>query len=239
MRYKPRRQVRRSGRRRSDRRQARNSHRTSRAPLVGFLFVSAFVAVMVWYLNREQVDRHVAVVSPTGYRLFLVPVDDMDVSLVRQVAGKLQKELQIPVTLSDIQLPVPSSADVNLPGQVSANDFLRSMRARIKKGERDGYIAFITRDLGNPEVNFYFACSATDGLSVVSCARFQINATRKVLLERLVKQCISSTGLLFKLPRCSDRFCARAFPGSLKAFDRKGAVCNQCRRGFEKLFQGE
>ena len=60
---------------------------------------------------------------------------------------------------------------------------------------------------------------------------------RERLKQRALKQALSSTGLMFGLPRCTDPTCARAYVNSLAEHDAKQVkLCPQCQQGFAKYF---
>jgi len=63
---------------------------------------------------------------------------------------------------------------------------------------------------------------------------------RPKLKERMLKQCLSSAGLIFGIERCSDPTCPRAYPHSLKEHDAKSTeLCPACKRGFREKFAQE
>jgi predicted Zn-dependent protease len=60
---------------------------------------------------------------------------------------------------------------------------------------------------------------------------------RDRLRERTLKQALSSTGLLFGLPRCTNPTCARAYANSLTEHDAKQAkLCAACEDAFARRF---
>jgi len=81
-----------------------------------------------------------------------------------------------------------------------------------------------------------------DEYAVVSYRRFGAAFTgeapnRTRLLRRLTNQALSSTGHMFRLARCSDPTCPRAYPHSLGEHDVKSdRLCPVCRAAFSKVF---
>jgi predicted Zn-dependent protease len=56
---------------------------------------------------------------------------------------------------------------------------------------------------------------------------------RPRLLERTVKQGISSTFHILDIPRCTPPTCVRAYPHTLVEHDQKtGELCRDCRRAL-------
>jgi predicted Zn-dependent protease len=61
---------------------------------------------------------------------------------------------------------------------------------------------------------------------------------RDRLRERTLKQALSSTGLLFGLPRCTEPTCARAYANDLAEHDSKQpSLCVTCKEAFAKRFR--
>lgn len=63
---------------------------------------------------------------------------------------------------------------------------------------------------------------------------------RKRLVERTLKQSLSSLGFMLGIERCSSPVCARAYPHSLAEHDAKSTdLCDSCREGFERALGRE
>ena len=61
---------------------------------------------------------------------------------------------------------------------------------------------------------------------------------QKRLVKRIKMQALASIGHIFRIKRCSNPTCARAYPHSLPEHDAKeGTLCAQCEAGFKKLFE--
>jgi predicted Zn-dependent protease len=141
---------------------------------------------------------------------------------------------------------LPAAASRLLPpgtdGQIDADRLLREMRADLLPVQRPGdpvptlaYIAVTDTDLFAGEANFLFG-GALPGYAVISSARFRAAFTgeppdRRRLLDRLLKQAVSSANFTLGIPRCDDPDCARAYPRSLEEHDAKpAALCPVCAR---------
>lgn len=89
--------------------------------------------------------------------------------------------------------------------------------------------------------NYVFGLSGQGG-GIMSYARFRAEfedepPDRKRLLNRTLKQALSTAGFLFGAPRCTSPDCARAYPNSLKEHDAKSDdVCSACKEALEKTF---
>ena len=108
-------------------------------------------------------------------------------------------------------------------------------------GADRGYLGVTTLDLYANESRFLF------GLAGGNCGIFSYRRYTAALLgeppnrarlgERAVKQALSSVGLLFGLPRCTDPTCARAYVNDLSEHDSKQVkLCSQCQKAFAKRF---
>ena len=97
-------------------------------------------------------------------------------------------------------------------------------------------------DLFGGASNYLFGAGATGKfIGIVSQHRFRAAFNdeapkRERLVDRLLKQSLSTIGFMLGVPRCNTPECARAFPQSLAEHDQKpSALCAQCREGFEKV----
>jgi len=89
---------------------------------------------------------------------------------------------------------------------------------------------------------FVFGMAYNGGSAgVMSVARFtagfnQDSPHRPRLMNRLLKQALSSYGQMLGAVRCRNPECARSYPHSLAEHDAKSAdLCSPCRTGFELL----
>jgi predicted Zn-dependent protease len=112
------------------------------------------------------------------------------------------------------------------------------------KREKIGYLGVTKKDIYSPDSNFLFGWGEA-GRAVMSYCRFTANfndetPNRKRLEKRALMQSLSSVGHIFKIARCSDPRCARAYPHSLTEHDAKeGTLCSACKKGFQAVFGGK
>ncbi|MFH2047699.1 MAG: tetratricopeptide repeat protein [Pseudomonadota bacterium] len=102
------------------------------------------------------------------------------------------------------------------------------------------YIGVTSQDLYCETCNFLFG--HTDGsYGVISYAGFaSVNTNEKQnrprLINRLLKQALSSTNFALGIPRCDTPLCARSYPNSLEEHDAKSEdLCSVCRNRLENL----
>ena len=103
------------------------------------------------------------------------------------------------------------------------------------------YLGVTRLDGFSGDNNFLFGLAMTGGdHAIISYARFAADfgndtPNRKRLVERTLKQALSSIGFMLDVKRCSDPRCARAYPNSLMEHDAKTRkLCKHCRMGFEQ-----
>ena len=106
------------------------------------------------------------------------------------------------------------------------------------------YLGVTEQDLyGSEDGNFSFGGSS-GAYGVISYYRMHSSITgefpnRPRLVTRLLKQALSTTGFITVGARCSQPFCARAYPNSVAALDNKSdRYCAQCQAGFEEFKKG-
>lgn len=113
----------------------------------------------------------------------------------------------------------------------------------VRPGSGMGYLGVTTMDIYAKASRYLFGLASING----NCGIFSYRRYTSVLLdappnrqrlkERALKQALSSIGLMFGLPRCSDPTCARAYANSLEEHDAKQLrLCQQCQEGFGKRF---
>ena len=106
---------------------------------------------------------------------------------------------------------------------------------------KKAYIGVTSAALGCPTCNFLFGSASTGaGYGVVSYAQFTAlnngeNQNRERLLDRTLKQALSTTLFALGIPRCSNPFCGRAYPNSVQEQDQKDdELCDECRAKLTK-----
>lgn len=101
-----------------------------------------------------------------------------------------------------------------------------------------GYLALTQEDIFEGTSNFRFG-AALPGYAVVSYHRFLASfagehQNRPHLLDRTLKQAISSSLFVLNIPRCTNPDCVRAYPHSLKELDEKPlSLCPICSGRLE------
>lgn len=123
-------------------------------------------------------------------------------------------------------------------GQYDAAALLSKLsRARPLRptGPVRGYLGITEADMFARDYNFLYGWGGR-GHAVMSYRRFtaafnQEPPNRPRLLERTVKQGISSTFYILDIPRCTSPTCARAYPHDLAEHDQKTSeLCEGCKR---------
>ena len=121
--------------------------------------------------------------------------------------------------------------------QFDAGRLLREMQAAFPLDPQSrvkGYLAVTDEDLFEGESRFRFG-GALPGHGVISLRRFtsdftQEDQNRPRLVQRTLKQALSSANFILGIPRCGNPDCARAYPNSLQELDQKPDVlCPLCR----------
>lgn len=122
-------------------------------------------------------------------------------------------------------------------GQYDVSGYLDVLKRDFKANGRPKYAGLlgITEvDIYAGDNNFLFG-SAAKGYGAMSYCRFLSgfnNApdNRPKLVDRTVKQCVSSSFFILDIKRCTSPMCSRAYPHSLTEHDQKGSeICVVCR----------
>jgi predicted Zn-dependent protease len=124
-------------------------------------------------------------------------------------------------------------------------ELLQSLRSNVHQYHRKGvyYLGVTNLDTFADQNNFLFGTAENNGTnSLISYRRFTADfnvetPNRKRLVERALKQSLSSIGFMIGVKRCTEPTCARAYPHSLQEHDAKSTkLCNACAKGFERFF---
>jgi predicted Zn-dependent protease len=130
--------------------------------------------------------------------------------------------------------------------QWDSTNLLNCMREVVSVRPRSnvGFLAVTQMDLYSNESRYVFGLAEQNAnCGIVSYRRYKSDlldepTNRERLRQRTLKQALSSTGLLFGIPRCTDPTCARAYANSLTEHDAKEVrLCSQCRDGFHQRFK--
>ena len=102
------------------------------------------------------------------------------------------------------------------------------------------FLSITNLDIYSDGTNFVFGSARRSrGYAIMSYRRFTSDfngddPNRERLVDRTMKQALSSIGFLLGVPRCTDPTCARAYPNNLREHDAKGIrLCRACSAGFE------
>jgi len=129
--------------------------------------------------------------------------------------------------------------------QWDANELVARMERTFapQPGSGRGFLGVTPMDLYANESRYVFGMAGMGrNCGVISYRRYVGAASdeppnRERLKQRALKQALSSTGLMFGLPRCTDPTCARAYVNSLAEHDAKQVMlCPQCKQAFTKYF---
>ena len=96
-----------------------------------------------------------------------------------------------------------------------------------------GYLAVSSEDIYEGESRFRFG-AALPGYGVMSLHRFsgefnKEDQNRPKLVNRALKQALSSANFILGIPRCTNPNCARAYPSTLQELDQKpDTLCPLC-----------
>lgn len=130
------------------------------------------------------------------------------------------------------------------PKQWDIDDLLRNLKAAVQPF-RKGKVYFMgvaNLDAYSNQSNFIFGTAENNGNNaVITYRRFtadfnEENPNRHRLVDRTLKQSLSSLGFMLGVERCSTPTCARAYPHNLSEHDAKSTdLCTVCRSGFERV----
>ncbi len=117
---------------------------------------------------------------------------------------------------------------------------LSQMRAPSARASVTGCLGVTEADIFARDYNFLFGW-AQRGRAVISYHRYtaafnQEPPNRPKLLERALKQGVSSTFFILGIPRCTSPTCIRAYPHTLAEQDRKTCeLCEECKRALARV----
>ncbi len=128
--------------------------------------------------------------------------------------------------------------------QWDIEDLLNSLRVAVRsfRQERVYFLGLANLDVFAGQSAFTFGTAGTSGqCAVVSYRRFtsafnRDGPDRRRLLERTIKQSLSSLGFLWGVGMCSNPACARAYSRDLAEHDAKSIrLCSVCQTAFERV----
>ncbi len=132
----------------------------------------------------------------------------------------------------------------NSPKQWDAADLMTVLENAVKsyRRPRARFLGITRKDMFSEGSSFLFGQTKHGKCGIVAYGRFLADfhdepPRRSRLLRRTVTQCLSSTGFLFRVKRCGDPTCARAYPHSVAEHDiKEERLCPDCKKGFDKAF---
>jgi predicted Zn-dependent protease len=135
-----------------------------------------------------------------------------------------------------------------MPKQWDFDELLSNLRTGVQPylKQRIYFMGIANLDAYADQSNFLFGTAEKGGPhAMISYRRFtaefnEENPNRKRLVERSLKQALSSFGFMLGVDRCSDPTCARAYPHNLEEHDAKAReLCPRCRQAFEWALRNE
>jgi len=117
---------------------------------------------------------------------------------------------------------------------------LRRTHAVVSRTHVVGYFGVTEADIFSRDYNFLYGWGEP-GCALMSYHRYtaEFNGTapnRPKLLERSLKQGISSTFFILGIPRCTSPACARAYPHTLIEHDQKTCeLCPECKQTLARV----
>lgn len=127
-------------------------------------------------------------------------------------------------------------------GQRNADRFIAELYEQFNSVKEDGtagYLGITESDIYSNDNNFLFGWGRTR-FAVMSYCRFKGDfnkepQNRPRLVERSLKQCLSSTFFMLNIPRCTSAMCARAYANNLEEHDLKETkLCSWCKEQLSK-----
>ena len=127
-------------------------------------------------------------------------------------------------------------------GQRDASRLLAELSEHFSSSKEDdvvGFLGMTESDIYSNDNNYLFGL-ARSGFAVGSYCRFKGDFNKEPqhrprLVERSLKQCLSSVFFVLNIPRCTNAMCARAYANSLEEHDLKDVqLCSWCREQLSK-----
>lgn len=157
----------------------------------------------------------------------LVPVGAVPDQVLAAVGHAIRHELQLPVLLSTLVVPLPEHTRVR--GLITGRQwdqravvqaFLRACPPLPKAPVK--YLLLTPADIYSQGANYVFSTSY-QGWAVVSFARYgEATADQNLLSHRTAKQSLCALLKTFGLPPSLDRDCVTSYTHDLNEFDAKG-----------------
>ncbi len=175
-------------------------------------------------------------------RISLVPVRDVDLSLLSGLAGDLRGIFEADVEICT-GIPHAPNHFVRERNQYLADGLLDDL-ARAVRSPGTVLIAVTGGDLFSPGLNFVFGI-ANRGRALISAFRLRpefygLEPEPAVLRRRVLVEAVHELGHALGLGHCEFPGCVMFFSNRIGDTDRKGpGFCFRCARALERLVETE
>jgi archaemetzincin len=204
-----------------------------RIRLVPLLALLAIALAAVWWRLSPPI------IFLRSVRLEFVPVGEIDVQLVREVAQQVAEVYDVPYSVVAEPWPLPKAALEPHSGKYRAG-IVRDDLKRRPRASGVHQIGLTDADLTVGDMNFVFGYAQMPGTTAtMSLARLRPKAAREgedaaaLLRERAVRIAVHELGHTFGLGHCSDERCVMAYTETAAGVDLGGReFCPRCRARF-------
>jgi len=150
-----------------------------------------------------------------------------------RIFRKLQKGLAPYFEEIDMveELPIPQEAFNDYRKQFLVDTFMMI----LKSIKGDKVLGIVDRDLYTPELNFIYGKGRINGRhSIIALERLRDGATRKMFLDRVLKEAVHELGHTDGLRHCKNKLCVMHFSNTIEDTDIKTAgYCKKCEKLLE------
>ena len=180
----------------------------------------------------------------------LVPLGDVDLSILLEEQAKLHDALHIDVELRSVPFKMPppdrrprtkTPENVQWSAVKMMDSFSDAVHPFAADNDNVRFIGVTKYDIYAENNNYNFGWTG-ENCSIVSYRRFMASfdgqpSDRARLLRRFHFQCLTSTAHLFGLDRCMDSSCPCGYAQSVDEQDAKtDKLCDTCQKGFDDAF---
>lgn len=166
-------------------------------------------------------------------RIVLVPIGDVDESLLEQVRGPVEKIAKAEVVVAGRVEPPPAAFDGRR--QQFAGDSILDALERVDVPEAEAVIGLLEGDAWSHGLSFIFGQADVGGREAfVALARLHESfygnpENGDLLIERTVKEILHELGHTRGKSHCPDPRCVMHFSNTIAETDRKGPeFCEAC-----------